>query len=99
MTPTMSGKSAKIEALPFCRFLDGAADLEPIARREPVADRLQRRPDLVRHIRRLHAVDHVGAHGDRHVAVAPPQDRLLVREFDAADLRQRHGDAVAARRS
>ena len=34
MTPTISGKSAKIEALPFCRFLDRAADLEAIARRQ-----------------------------------------------------------------
>jgi hypothetical protein len=36
-----------------------------------------------------------GPHRDRHIAVTPPHDRLLVGVFDLGDLLQRHGDAVA----
>jgi hypothetical protein len=38
----------------------------------------------------LLAVLDVGAHGDRHVAVAAPQHRLLELVADARDLRKRH---------
>ena len=76
-------------------FLERAAHLDPVGRLQAVADLLQLRPDLAGDVGRLHAVDDVGAHGDRHVAVAPPQDRLLVGVFDLGDLRQRHRDAVA----
>ncbi len=50
---------------------------------------------LLADVGRLHAVDDVAAHGQHDVAVATPQDRLLVFVVEARDLRQRHGDAVA----
>ena len=56
---------------------------------------LQLGPDLVGHVRCLHPIDDVATHRDRHVAVAPPHDRLLVGVFDLRDLRQRHRDPVA----
>ena len=51
--------------------------------------------DLVGDVGRLHVVDDVAARGQHDVAVAPPQDRLLVLVVESRDLRQRHRDAVA----
>src|SRR5205814_10528576 len=76
-------------------FLEGPARLDPVGRLEAVTDVLQFWPDLVGDVGRLYAVDDVGPHRDRHVAVTPPHDRLLMRIFDLGDLLQRHGDAVA----
>ena len=88
ITITISGNSTKIEALPLAEFLKSAAGLDPVGRLEMIADVLQFRPDLVGDVGRLHAVDRdVGPHRDRHIAVAPPQDRLLMRVFDLGDLR------------
>jgi hypothetical protein len=83
-----------IEALPFLGFLDRAADLDAVAGFKALADAFELRPDRIGHVGCLHAIDNVGAHRDRHVAVAPPQDRLLVSVFDLRDLRQRHGNAA-----
>ena len=94
IAPAMSGKSAKssccLSAIPPRRPRSRGDSRERACR-----GRLEGRPDLARHIRRLDAVHHVGAHGDRHISVAPPQDRLLVRVLDAPHLRKRNGDAVA----
>ena len=67
-------------------FFYSSADLDSIGGIEAVADGLQLRPDGVGGIRRLNAVNDVGAHRDRHVAIDPPQDRLLVAVFDMGDL-------------
>ncbi len=95
----MSGNSADSEALPFSRFLDGAADLDAVAGRQACRGS----PSSFGQI----ALVTSGACTPSttsartvidQVAVAPPQDRLLVRVVEARDLRQRHGDAVARRR-
>ncbi|OIQ74920.1 hypothetical protein GALL_434200 [mine drainage metagenome] len=78
-------------------FLERAARLDPVGRIEMVANFLQLRPDLAGHVGRLHAIDDVTAHGDRHVAVAPPDNRLLMGVFDSGDLLQRHRHPVARR--
>ena len=78
-------------------LLDRAARLDAVAVWQRVHDRLQLRLYLVADVRRLHAVDDVAAHGEHEIAIAPPQDRLLVLEVEPRDLRQRHGDAVAGR--
>ena len=39
---------------------------------------------------RLHAGHDIGAHRQRHIAVAPPQDRLFEPVGDFGQLRQRH---------
>ena len=89
------GKQGKNRRIALLRLLDGSADLDPIGRFETVADGFERRPDGVGDIRRLDAVDDVGAHRNRHVAVDAPEDRLLVRIFDLCNLRQGNRDAVA----
>ena len=76
------------------RFLDSPADFDSIGGLETVADGLKLRPNGIGHVRRLHAVDDVGAHGNCHVAIDTPEDRLLVGIFNLCDLRQRNGDAV-----
>jgi hypothetical protein len=86
MAATITGKRAKIDALPFSDSSMGGL--------EAVADRLELRPDLVGHIRRLHPIDDVSAHRDGGVAIDAPKDRLLVGIFDLGDLRQRDGHAV-----
>jgi hypothetical protein len=89
----INGNSLLIEALPFL-ILDRAADLNAISRLQTLADAFELRPDRIGDVGRLHAIDNVRAHRDRHVAVAPPQDRLFVGIFDLGDLRQRHGNAA-----
>ncbi len=49
-----------------------------------------RRLDLRRHVGCLHAGSDVGAHRQDHVAVAPPQDRLLELVVHARHLRDRN---------
>ena len=77
------------------RFLERAARLDAVGRLEVVLDRLQLRRDLAGDVGGLHAIDDVGAHGDRHVAVTPPHDRLLVGILDLGDLLQGHRDTIA----
>ena len=77
-------------------FLDRSTSLDAIAVGQGVLDVLELRLHLLADVGGLHAVDDVAACGQHDVAVAAPQDRLLVFIVEARDLRQRHGDAIAA---
>src|SRR5882757_4051753 len=93
---TNTRASREKRAIGLDAFLDRSAGLDAIAVGQGVLDPLEFRLNLVADVRCLHAVDDVAAHGQHHVAVAPPQDRLLVFVVEAGNLRQGHGDSVPA---
>ena len=77
MTMTITGNTTTIAAFPlaFPRSRRRSRSGRPAAGRRGSSAISAR---SVGDVGRLDAVDDVGAHRDRHVAVAPPQDRLLV---------------------
>jgi hypothetical protein len=90
----ITGKIANSETL---ALVDSSIE-PPISRRyagrQRAAQVLEVGPDAARHVGGLHAVTNVGA--DRHgeVAVAAPEDRILVALLDVGDLCERDRDAV-----
>ena len=84
-------------AVALLRFLDRAAHLDAIARRQRFADRGELRPERVRDVGRLRAVGDVAERDDDDLAVLAPDDRLLGRAHDMRDLADRDRDAVARR--
>ena len=77
-------------AIRLAGFLDGAAPLDAIARRQSGDEGLQLLPNDGGYVRRLQAVGNVSTHGDRRRAVATTQDRVFHGDVHRSDLRQRN---------
>ena len=95
MVTSITGATASERLVGLVALFHRAAHVDAVARGQLRLDVLQQRADLLRDRHALLAVLDVGAHGDRHVAVAAPQHRLLELVAHLRHLRQRHDGALA----